>query len=309
MSNIFENPFSVPLQVVDLPILDQKGISLIVKRLDLVHPLLSGNKFFKLKYNLQQAQSLGYNKILTFGGAYSNHIYATAAACQLLGIESIGVIRGEEHLPLNPTLGFAKEQGMHLHYINRTLYQNKTNETLRFLLESEFGKFYCVPEGGTNALAIQGTSEILQKEDALFDVICLPVGTGGTFAGVVNSLLPHQTAIGYSSLKGDFIHGEIAQLFQMHNIRSLQNWHIQNAYHFGGYGKFTTELLTFINDFYEQTGIPLDPIYTGKMMFGIIQGIEKGDFVAGQKVLALHTGGLQGNQGFLERHGVALPSK
>jgi 1-aminocyclopropane-1-carboxylate deaminase len=307
MLNIFQSPPIIPNEKVDLPILREKGIDLWIKRLDLVHPLLSGNKYFKLKYNLREAQNLGFSKILTFGGAYSNHIYATAAAGHLLGLQSIGVIRGEEHLPLNPTLAFAKSKGMNLFYLSRSLYQNKTSSEVHDLLKKEFGEYYMIPEGGTNALAIQGTSEILSKEDAHFDVICTSIGTGGTFVGIVNSLQPHQTALGFSSLKGSFISNEIKNLLIQYPVLHPHQWEIEQEFHFGGYGKFTSELIQFMTEFYEQTGIPLDPIYTGKMMFGIISHIKTGVCKQGHKILALHTGGLQGISGFNERHGTQLP--
>jgi 1-aminocyclopropane-1-carboxylate deaminase len=307
MHTFFQNSPTVPMQEVLLPLLKHFGLSLFMKRLDLIHPQLSGNKFFKLKYNLQQAQLLGYKKVLTFGGAYSNHIYATSAAARLTGMEAVGIIRGEEHGSLNPTLSFASSQGMKLVYWDRELYRNKNKEEVMEKLKGDFGDFYLIPEGGTNEYAIQGTSEILENIDQAFDVICTPIGTGGTFAGIVHSALPHQKVMGYSALKGDFIFEEIDSLMKANGVKTNGTYEIRNSYHFGGYGKFTQELIDFILDFYQQTSIPLDPIYTGKMMFGILRDIEQGLLAPGQKILALHTGGLQGNKGFNALHNTHLP--
>jgi 1-aminocyclopropane-1-carboxylate deaminase len=268
---------------------------------------VSGNKFYKLKYNLEKAQKSGFSTVLTFGGAFSNHIYATAAAARIEGFRSIGLIRGEEPFPLNPTLSFAKEQGMQLDFLIREDYRKKAEDSFIEKLKEKFGVFYLIPEGGTNSLAIKGTKEILGNEDAEFTHIGCSIGTGGTFTGLAESIKPHQHLLGFSSLKGDFIHSEINHLFGENDINPKGKTNIFNTYHFGGYGKSGPDLLDFIQWFYTQTQIPLDPIYTGKMMFGIFDLVRKDFFEKGSHILAIHSGGLQGIAGFNQRLGTSLP--
>ena len=300
-------PETFPTQEIDLPILREMGIRLSMRRLDMVHPLVSGNKFFKLKYNIAEAKEQGKNTLLTFGGAFSNHIHAVAAAGKIEGFKTIGIIRGAETLPLNSTLKFAKDSGMWLHYVDRESYRHKTQEDFLSDLQGQFGNFLLIPEGGTNAFAIQGTKEILQAEDGRFSHLAVAIGTGGTFAGIAASILSHQTLLGFSSLKGDFIQHEISRLLDLHQIRPKGEVRILEQYHFGGYAKHKPELLDFMMDFFAQTGIPLDPVYTGKMMFGILDQVKKKAFAPGSNILAMHTGGLQGILGFNERFGTDLP--
>ena len=275
---------------IDLP----KAISLHIKREDLIHPFVSGNKFRKLKYNLLRAKAENKDTILTFGGAFSNHIAAVAFAGKEQGYKTIGIIRGDElrdKIAENPTLHFAENCGMKLEFVTREEYRLKSEIHFLENLENKFGDFYLIPEGGTNELAIKGCEEILSKADANFDYICCAVGTGGTISGIINSVFPHQKVLGFPALKGDFLKEEIRNF--VHN----QNWELITDYHFGGYGKVNEELVEFINQFYTENQIPLDPIYTGKMVFGIIDLIEKNYFPANSKILLIHTGGLQGIQG------------
>lgn len=275
------------------------GLDLYLKREDLIHPLVSGNKFRKLKYNLQQAKEHNKKTILTFGGAFSNHILATSAAAKLNDLNSIGIIRGEElggenlekTLSENETLRNAKAMGMQLHFIDRESYRDKGNTLFIERLKNKFGDFYLVPEGGTNNFAIKGCEEILTKEDDNFDVICCPVGTGGTIAGIINSSSDHQQILGFSALKGDFLKEEVAS-----HVKKI-NWEIIIDYHFGGYAKVDKGLIDFINKFKSEYNVLLDPIYTGKMMYGILDMIEKGEFSKNTRILAIHTGGLQGISG------------
>lgn len=296
---------STPLQH---PLLDQLKVEMGVMRLDQVHPAVSGNKFFKLKYNLAEALKQNHKQVLTFGGAYSNHIYATAAAAKLEGLQSIGIIRGELLDSKNPTLRFAKEAGMILKGISRELYRNKINPEFLDQLRQELGEFYLIPEGGTNALAIKGTSEILSSNQSDFSHLATPIGTGGTFAGLVNSLLPHQELLGISALKGEAIHEEMKQLLHVHRIQSQGSVSLMTQYHHGGYAKWSSELIEFIHWFWESFGILLDPIYTGKMAFAVWDLLQKKYFKPGSRVLLIHTGGLQGNLGFTQRTGILLPS-
>ena len=270
------------------------GISLEIKREDLLHPFISGNKFRKLKYNLLQAKAENQETVLTFGGAYSNHIAAVAYAGKEQGFKTIGVIRGDElgdKIAENPTLQFAQECGMQFEFVTREAYRFKTEPDFIANLQQKFGSFYLVPEGGTNEYAIKGCEEILTEEDAKFDYVCCAVGTGGTISGIINSALPHQKVLGFPALKGDFLKDEIRK------FATNENWELITDYHFGGYGKVNEELIQFINQFYKQTQVPLDPIYTGKMVFGVIDLIQKNYFPNNSKILLIHTGGLQGIQG------------
>jgi len=260
----------------------------------LIHPTVSGNKYRKLKYNLQKVQSENYKGILTFGGAFSNHIAATAAAGMVLNIPTVGVIRGEElasKKELNSTLNYAKSCGMHLEYVSRSDYKQKNDPAYLKLLLENFKNFYVIPEGGTNGLAIKGCQEILSQEDLTFDIICCAVGTGGTIAGLINSSLPTQKIIGFPALKGGFLNEDICK------FASQSNWELWDAYHFGGYAKVDSKLITFMNHFKSTYKIPLDPVYTAKMMYGIFDAIQTGKIPKNAKVLAIHTGGLQGVEG------------
>ena len=274
----------------DLP----KGITLEIKREDLLHPFVSGNKFRKLKYNVLQAKAENQTVLLTFGGAFSNHIAAVAYAGKEQGFETIGVIRGDElrdKISENPTLSFAQECGMRFEFVTREAYRHKTETAFIEQLQVKFGSFYLVPEGGTNDLAVKGCEEILTEFDAHFDFVCSAVGTGGTISGLINSALPHQKVLGFPALKGDFLQNEI------HKFVNNKNWELITDYHFGGYGKVTTEFIEWMNWFYAQTGIPLDPIYTGKMVFGVMDLIQRNYFPPKSKILMIHTGGLQGIAG------------
>ena len=269
-------------------------ISVQIKREDLIHPFVSGNKFRKLKYNLLQAKVENQETLLTFGGAFSNHIAAVAFAGNEKGFKTIGIIRGDElsgKVSENPTLLFAQNCGMQLEFISREDYRLKSEGSFLENLKQKFGGFYHIPEGGTNDLAIKGCEEILTSEDADFDYICCSVGTGGTISGIINSVLPHQKVLGFPALKGDFLKEEIRNFVQN------DNWELVTDYHFGGYAKVTAELIVFINHFYLENQIPLDPIYTGKMVFGVIDLIKKNYFPAKSKILLIHTGGIQGIQG------------
>lgn len=290
-------------------------IRLWIKRDDLLHPHVSGNKWRKMKYNLIDAQQKKTKTLLTFGGAFSNHIAATAAAGQLNNISTIGIIRGEQILPLNPTLAYAKACGMHFYFVDRSTYRQKEKSDLIHKLIKQYDNTFILPEGGTNHLAIKGSEEIIKElvsQIPNFPThITSAVGTGGTISGMITGL--HQLKpdngtriIGFSALKGNFLQGEVEALLKNYSAQVYTNWQIQNDYHFGGYAKFKPELIQFINKFKAEHAIPLDPIYTGKMMFGIFDMIQKGEFPAGSRIVAIHTGGLQGIAGFNQRFGDIL---
>ncbi len=276
-------------------------VELFIRREDLIHPFISGNKFRKLKYNLLEAQKLNHSTLLSFGGAFSNHIAALAYAGREAGMKTIGVIRGEElrdQIESNPTLHFAQQCGMEFEFVTREAYRNKTDSTFIEKLKDKFPNFYLVPEGGTNELAVKGCQEILTADDVHYDYVCTAVGTGGTISGVINSAFEGQKILGFPALKGDFLQKDICKFVQN------KNWELINEYHFGGYAKVTEELIQFLNDFYNKYGIPLDPVYTGKMVFGVMDRIKQNYFPEHSKILLIHTGGLQGIEGmnaFLEK--------
>jgi 1-aminocyclopropane-1-carboxylate deaminase len=272
---------------------------LFIKKDYLNHPEISGNKYRKLKYNILKANEEKLDTLLTFGGAFSNHIAAAAAAGRMYNFKTIGVIRGEElqdKLDDNPTLKYAQSCGMTFKFVSRETYRHKTSEDFIESLKNEFGNVFVIPEGGTKTLAIKGCEEILTNEDtSFFDYVCCPVGSGGTIAGIINSSRPGQQILGFPALKGDFL-SEVIRKFA-----TKTNWQLQSDYHFGGYGKVSEELIAFINDFKKQTKIPLDPIYTGKMVFGVLDLMHQGFFPKDSKILMIHTGGLQGILGMNQR--------
>lgn len=283
------------IQEIKFSPIASKGVKLCIKRDDLIHPHISGNKYRKLKYNLLQAEKESKDTLLTFGGAYSNHIAATASAGKEFGFKTIGIIRGdelainlEETLKKNHTLQFAASCGMQFKFVSRTDYRKKHEQAFIHQLKQDYGDFYLVPEGGTNQLAVKGCTEILSKDTEQFDWITTAVGTGGTISGIINASKAHQKVIGFPALKGDFLTAEIQ------HYATKKNWKLNSDFHFGGYAKTSEELIIFINTFKKETGIALDPVYTGKMMYGLVDLIRNNYFDSGSKILVIHTGGLQG---------------
>lgn len=274
--------------------IEHPNITLYIKRDDLLHPHMSGNKFRKLKYNLAQAKKENKQTLLTFGGAFSNHILAVAAAGKEYGFKTIGVIRGEElqgKTSDNPTLQKAQDFGMIFEFVTRERYREKNNPKIVEELSNKYGDFYVIPEGGTNDLAVKGCEEILISEDEEFDYICCSAGTGGTISGIINCSKSSQQVLGFPALKGDFLRQDICRFV------TKSNWELITDYHFEGYAKVSEELIRFINKFYQKYKIPLDPIYTGKMAFGVLDLIDKNYFPENSKILMIHTGGLQGIAG------------
>ena len=270
------------------------GHKIVIKREDLLHPRVSGNKFRKLKYIFQEIKEKEVSALLTFGGAFSNHLAAIACAGMNSGVHMIGIVRGDEwgrKINESATLNYCVSQGMELHCISRDIYTQKEQAPIVTKLMKKIPRLRIIPEGGTEPLAVKGCLEILQSEDLNFDVICSSVGTGGTIAGLVNSSNGNQNLIGFNALNNTEI---------VHTIEELtnkKNWSIENDYTFGGYAKIKPTLISFMNDFYQQYRIPLDPIYTGKMVFGIFDLIKKDKWPWGKKILIIHTGGLQGVEG------------
>lgn len=282
----------------------RKGVRLYMKRIDLIDDIVSGNKWFKLKYNIPKAKNHTSNKILTFGGSYSNHIFSTSYLAYKNNIKSIGVIRGEESLPLNFTLNSAVNYGMCLHYVSREKYSLKSTSIFLNELKEKFGDFYHLPEGGTNELAIEGTTQILDVYDNHYDFICCPLGTGGTFAGLIKSSSKNQRLIGFPAIKG---FGNLEE--DISSWVDKYNWCLIKNYSYGGYAKINNELVLFIKNFYKKYNIPLDAIYNGKMMIGVMDLIYKGYFARGSTILVINTGGLQGNKGMNDRFLLDLPER
>lgn len=280
-----------PLDALEDDRLSARGVSLWLKRDDLVHPAVPGNKWRKLVPNLRTARERGQRRVLTFGGAWSNHIAAMAAAGRLFGFEAIGVIRGEEHLPLNPVLAQAVADGMRLTYMDRTTYRHKHTPEVVARLHDEFGDFYLVPEGGSNELAVRSCRDIPAEIDIEFDVICCAVGTGGTLAGIGAGLKPGQRALGFSALKGgEFLVGEVERLQVAAFGARVGSWDVECGYDFGGFAKRTAALDDFIADFTDRHGIALEWVYVAKMLFGVFDLIQRGAFADGTRIVAVVTG-------------------
>ncbi len=281
-----------PLHKIENELTEEFRVQLYLKRDDLIHPDISGNKWRKLKYNIAQVQQQQKDTILTFGGAYSNHITATAAAGRHFGYKTIGIIRGEEHTPLNESLRFAQDHGMQLVYADRTLYREKALEVILrdtpYMHDIE--QYYILPEGGANEYALSGCREITEEIEIDFDYIYCACGTGTTIAGIAQGLKKHQQAVGISVLKGvDFLTNELIRQQDKHVLHQLA---FDTNYHFGGYAKTTPELLDFIQHFYSQHHIMLDYVYTGKMMYAVLDNIQRGKFAKGTTIVAVHTGGV-----------------
>lgn len=294
-----------PVQEILDPWLDEYIIRLFIKRDDLIDPEISGNKWRKLKYNFIQARAEGYDHMVTFGGAYSNHIAATAAAARRYGFKCTGIIRGDElNHNSNPTLRQAHANGMQLNFISRSEYRLRHDAAWLQNLTTKY-RAYLIPEGGTNSLAIRGVGELVDEIHESYDIIVCPVGTGGTLAGIARKLPEQREAIGIAVLSAiDLVEQEVNEL-----VGSKDNWRIIDDYHFGGYAKVPNELLQFIEHFQQRTGIPLDPVYTGKMMYAIYDMIRNGKFTSNSQIMAIHTGGLQGVAGFNERKQASLHAK
>ena len=270
---------------------NNSGLQIFLKREDKIHNIISGNKYRKLKFNLIKAKELGFKGLLTFGGAYSNHILAVAYAAKKNGFKSLGFIRGEEivnNYLENTTLKYSHDLGMKFNFLSRSNYKLKTNEYYLTKLKKEFKDYYFIPEGGTNALGVLGCQEILNDNDKEFDYICCSVGTGGTICGLINSSNENQKIIGFSSINKNYLLNDITKFV------TNENWMVVDDFSFGGYGKVNEELIEFMNNFRLKYGILLDPIYTSKLVYGVLNLITNNFFKPNSKILMIHTGGHQG---------------
>jgi len=297
----FRNP---PIESLDFALLRRAGVSLNVLRLDKCHPSLTGNKWFKLKYNLLAFQRRRDLPVVSFGGAYSNHLHALAAAGKLLGLRTIGLVRGELVEPLNPILAFAKGQGMTLFPVTRSEYRRKQEPEFLEQLQRRFGDFHLLPEGGSNSLAIKGCAEIAEhlKWQNVHDrrLVALCCGTGTTMAGILSGLsrLDHQNdpeVLGISVLKGEgYLQSEVERQLKATGYAGSSEWQVADDYHCGGYARSNASLRSFLRDFSEISSLPLEPVYTGKLFYALFDLIERGAIAAGTEVLAIHSGGIHG---------------
>lgn len=277
------------------PFFQYKDFKIFMKREDLIHPIISGNKFRKLKYNIEKLKKNKNSTLITFGGAYSNHLLAVSYIAKIEKIKTIAFIRGDElkDLPLNSTLQRCSDFGMEFKFLNREKYRLRNDKKFLKNLELKYTNIFIVPEGGTNSLGVNGCEEILTKHDKIFfDVVCVPVGSGGTISGLINSSLVNQKILGFSALRNSNIINVINKFV------NKNNWKIFEDNMFGGYAKSNQNLIRFINKFYNESNIKLDPIYNSKMLFKIFKMIEENNWNFGKKILIINTGGIQSVESF-----------
>ncbi len=269
------------------------GIDLWMKRDDQLHPVISGNKWRKLKFILDHALYSGADTIISMGGMYSNHLHALAYVGKALGLKTIAYIRGDNPDLLTPTLVDLKAWGMELRFISRTEYRQLRQYKGRLDLPGLKPQQYWLPEGGAQALALSGLAELVEEIEIAYDYLCVPCGTGATLAGLIAATEDHVSLLGFAALKNaGFLNTDVSTLLK----QSKSNWHINLDYHFGGFASSTAELLSFMSAFEAKTTIQLEPVYTGKMMYALYDLISKGHFSTGQRIIAVHTGGLQGDR-------------
>lgn len=294
--SFFKEIFSKNIRL-NIPLLENKGYEIFMKREDLIHPIISGNKFRKLKYNIEEIKNKKL-KLVTFGGAFSNHLLAVAYISKIEKIKAIGIVRGEElhNFKLNPTLKKCIDYGMKLKFVSRDEYRLRHEKKYLEKLISKHSNAYIIPEGGTNEFGVKGCEEILNSNDIdYFDTICVPVGSGGTISGIINSSSSKQKILGFSSLKKSNIR------VQINKFVNKNNYKIIDENYFGGYAKFNSQLVDFINEFYYNHEIKLDPIYNSKMIFRILNDLRSNKWNYGKKILLINTGGLQSIDGFNKR--------
>lgn len=293
----------IPVQKLDEPLATDAGVEISVARLDLLDPLIAGNKWFKLRDNLLWARAQGYQRLLSFGGPWSNHIHALAWAGREFGFATVGMIRGYETLPLTPCLRDAQEWGMELHFLDHRTYRCKDHPQQLDALHERFDPIAIIPEGGLNTRGVQGCRDILsylQTQSSDFNTAVLAVGTGATMAGLLSAPRAVPRVLGVSVLKGDADMQQRIERNLASAISATPAWELETDCHFGGYARVNDELKAFIEDFDCRHGIALEPVYTGKMMYALYQRLQRGWFDRGEKVLALHSGGMQGLRGYTD---------
>ena len=285
------------VEPVQHPVLVEHEIQLYMKREDLLHPVISGNKWRKLKYNLLHAITTGHQHIISMGGAYSNHLHALAYIGHKLSLKTTGLIRGEQPAKENQTLRDLRQWGMHLEFVNRETFRELRKYHDYDSEPAKRYKGYWITEGGANQHALAGIAEMLNEIDMEYDTLALACGTGTTLAGLAKELSNNKQVLGFSALKGEnFLEDDVCKLLQTNNSKHKKNWSINFDYHFGGFAKSNNKLISFIDEIQDYNNIPLEPVYNGKMLFGLFDLIKREYFKKGQKIIAIHTGGLQGNR-------------
>ena len=312
-----------PVQQIKHPLFNKYNLKVFIKRDDLIHPIISGNKWRKLKHNILFAKEQGYLGILSFGGAYSNHIHALAYAAKEQGILSKGIIRGEQHYQTNATLSQAISWGMSCDFVDRKTYRLRQEPQYLANLQSQYPDYFIVPEGGSNTLALPGVGEVLSELNAQlsFDTLMLPVGSGGTFAGLIHADNNQHNLLGIAVLKeAHHIEEQIKALLDAHNVNAelvekldkgtntnKPNWQLLDNFHRGGYAKFSVEDEQRMYQFVQDSGITFEPVYSGKMLLALLDLISDGYFKEEQTIVLLHTGGLQGINGLIEQKKLSTP--
>ena len=305
-----------PLQTIDHPLFDLHKLTVMIKRDDLIHPIISGNKWRKLKYNIDQAKVQGKKGLISFGGAYSNHIHALAFACYQQRLPCIGIIRGESHYANNFTLRWAQHWQMKLTYVDRNTYRRRADSDYLALLQAQYPEYLIIPEGGSNSLAIPGVSEIIDElnQQTVFETLLTPVGSGGTLAGLISADNNQHQLLGVAVLKqgketdgdkvdikpNDYLTNQVSTLLPK-AAQKFDNWQVLPDFHRGGYAKFSVEDSQRIIAFNQETGINFEPVYSGKMLLALMDLIKQGYFAQYHRIVLLHTGGLQGLGGLSER--------
>ncbi|TWX49207.1 1-aminocyclopropane-1-carboxylate deaminase/D-cysteine desulfhydrase [Colwellia hornerae] len=291
-----------PLQKITHPLFDRHQLSVSIKRDDTIHPIISGNKWRKLKFNLRHAKAHDYIGVVSFGGSFSNHIHALAFACHQQGLKSIGIIRGEKEYASNFTLSMAQQWGMELRFVNRKTYRLRENTEYLAQLQLAYPDYLIVPEGGSNTLALGGVGEVITElnQQCEFDTLLTPVGSGGTLAGLIKADNNQHNLLGIAVLKQDgYLTEQVNTL--LGDSLHFNNWQIMPEFHRGGYAKFSKEDAEKILSFSQQTGFIFEPVYSGKMILALLDLIDQQYFPKGHRLVLLHTGGLQGIGGLIER--------
>ncbi len=295
-----------PLQTINHPLFDHHQIKVMIKRDDLIHPIISGNKWRKLKYNIEDVKNSGKRGIISFGGAYSNHVHALAFACYQENLPCIGIIRGEPEYSNNFTLTWARHWQMQLDFVDRMTYKRRSDSDYLAHLQRQYPDYYIVPEGGSNELAIPGMSEVIDELNlqTSFDTLLTPVGSGGTLAGLIAGDNNQHQLLGIAVLKqgnnNNYLADEVADLLPQ-EAKTHTNWQVLPEFHRGGYAKFNEQDCQRILDFNQQTDIDFEPVYSGKMLLALLDLVEAGYFPENHRIVMLHTGGLQGLGGLAER--------
>lgn len=291
------------LHKIEHPLFDKHKLSVQVKRDDLIDKIISGNKWRKLKYNLQHAKAINAKGVITFGGCFSNHIHASAFACHQQGLNAIGIIRGELENQDNYTLAWAKHWGMQLQFVDRKTYRQRNEQAYLADIQQQYPNYLIIPEGGSNSLALPGMGEVIAElnQQATFDTLLTPVGSGGTIAGLIAADNNEHNILGIAVLKqASYLQNEIRNLLPSY-ANKFTNWQLNTEMHRGGYAKFSQEDATIIREFSQVVGIDFEPIYSGKMILALLDLINKGYFAENHKIVLLHTGGLQGLAGMFSR--------